>query len=274
MILLWQKCTYPACTCNCKEEWVKLKKEQRVYQFIAGLNESYGGIRRNILMIKPLPDIDSVYLMLIHDEQQSELQTSIPSFTSESASFFAGAQKYPQKVNFDPRRPNTPNDVSNLFYKYCKKSEHLIGKCHRLHGYPQNFQFTKGKKGVASCVQGAESSPQSSSSGSPVSIPQPEGPLHGFSKEQHDHILTLFQQNKLQESGFCASVILQGHSLKRPLEVGKLSNGLYILQLNGSTIQNSTSIFDTDAAPLLTATTLNAEFLVHSFLLCFLLIAL
>lgn len=71
--------TYPACTCNCKEEWVKLEKEQTVHQFIAGLNESYGGIRRNILMMKPLPDIDSVYLMLIHDEQQSELQTSIPS---------------------------------------------------------------------------------------------------------------------------------------------------------------------------------------------------
>ncbi|KAJ8535468.1 hypothetical protein K7X08_023188 [Anisodus acutangulus] len=27
-----------------------------------------------------------------------------------------------------------------------------------------------------------------------------------------------------------------GHSPRRPMEVGKLSNGLYVLQLNGSTL--------------------------------------
>ncbi|XP_060182125.1 uncharacterized protein LOC132611765 [Lycium barbarum] len=38
---------YPPGTCDCKEEWVKLEEEQRVHQFLAGLNESYSGIRRN-----------------------------------------------------------------------------------------------------------------------------------------------------------------------------------------------------------------------------------
>ncbi|KAF3667077.1 hypothetical protein FXO38_08785 [Capsicum annuum] len=35
------------------------------------------------------------------------------------------------------------------------------------------------------------------------------------------------------------SCVMQGHSLKRPLEVGKLSNGLYVLQLIGSTLSDS-----------------------------------
>lgn len=42
---------YPPCTCACKDQCVKLEQDQRVHQFLAGLNESYAGIRRNILMI-------------------------------------------------------------------------------------------------------------------------------------------------------------------------------------------------------------------------------
>ncbi|XP_047255532.1 uncharacterized protein LOC107857171 isoform X2 [Capsicum annuum] len=57
--------------------------------------------------------------------------------------------------------------------------------------------------------------------------------LYGFSKEQHDHLLSMLQQNRLHDSGLCASATF-GHSLKKPLEVGKLSNGLYVLQLNDS----------------------------------------
>ncbi|XP_016540614.1 uncharacterized protein LOC107841125 [Capsicum annuum] len=117
--------------------------------------------------------------------------------------------------------------------------------------------------------------------------------VHGFSKEQQDHLLSLLNQSRLQDSGLCASAnfagathdmtphkhlltnvkplpspyliflpngykvkitctgsfplysdlvlnnVLLGHSLKRPLEVGKLSNGLYVLQLIGSTLSDS-----------------------------------
>ncbi|XP_075084782.1 uncharacterized protein LOC142168029 [Nicotiana tabacum] len=64
-------------------------------------------------------------------------------------------------------------------------------KCHRLHGFPPNFKFTKSKKS-ASYVQGDISYPQSSSQFS-----QPPGnsaTVHGFTKEQYQHLLTLFQQ--------------------------------------------------------------------------------
>ncbi|XP_060201819.1 uncharacterized protein LOC132630248 [Lycium barbarum] len=340
---MWDELTisiiYPPCTCDCKEEWVKLEEEQRVHQFLAGLNESYGGIRINILMIKPLSDLDSVYSMLIHDEQQSELQASLPSFASESASFSVRAQRYPQKVNFD-KRPNFPtNNMSNnnsaLLCKYCKKSGHLIGKCFKLHGYPPDYQFSKGKKGSAACVQGIESSSPVSSSSSSQNMPTPksEDLFHGFSKEQHEHLITLLHQHKLQDTGLCASAnfagvtpittpaayniccffachlsqmydnpwildsgatnhmtphknllinikpltmpylislpngykvkvtctrslplyLDMGHSLKRPLEVDKLSNGLYVLQLNGSSSCNATIISSSDNSPVFIA---------------------
>ncbi|XP_059311000.1 uncharacterized protein LOC132062441 [Lycium ferocissimum] len=201
---MWDELTisiiYPPGTCDCKEEWVKLEEAQRVHQFLAGLNESYGGIRRNILMIKPLPDLDSVIPYL-------------PLHRSESC---ISGPKIPPKVNFD-KRPNFPtNNISNnnsaLFCKYCKKLGHLIGKCFKLHGYPPDYQFSKGEKGFVACVQGIESSsPVSfSSSGQNMPTPKSEDLLHGFSKEQHEHLITLLHQHKLQDIGLCASANFVG----------------------------------------------------------------
>ncbi|MCD7472625.1 hypothetical protein HAX54_013906 [Datura stramonium] len=54
-------------------------------------------------MMKPLSDVDNVYSMLINGESQSEVQSSISSFNSESASFSTAVQKpYTQRVNFNP----------------------------------------------------------------------------------------------------------------------------------------------------------------------------
>ncbi|XP_059277843.1 uncharacterized protein LOC132032039 [Lycium ferocissimum] len=172
-----------------KDKWVKLEGDQRVHQFLAGLNDSYVGIRRNILMIKPPVDLDGVYSMLIHDEQQSDLQASIASFAFGVVSFSTtvGDQKssYRQRVNFDSRKPNYSRRLNYSQSQYCKRSGHSIKKCHRLHGYPSNFQFNKGKK-TATCVQGMQPFPQPQGQGDPSqnsTLPHysSEIALHGFS---------------------------------------------------------------------------------------------
>ncbi|XP_047267652.1 uncharacterized protein LOC124898074 [Capsicum annuum] len=53
--------SYPECECGCKEAFQKLDEEQREHQFLSGLNDSYSTIRRNILLMKPLPDVDNVF---------------------------------------------------------------------------------------------------------------------------------------------------------------------------------------------------------------------
>lgn len=114
-------------------------------------------------MINPLPDIDSVYSMLIHDEQQSELQSSLPSFASDSVSFSAtGTRKpYPSKINFDGRKSNLSfngrktnfsyNQSQGLFCTYCKKLGHTIRRCRKLHNYPLDYQqFFRDQKSITS----------------------------------------------------------------------------------------------------------------------------
>jgi len=41
---------------------------------------------------------------------------------------------------------------ASLFCNYCRKAGHLINKCYKLHGFPPNFKFTKGRK-LATSVQ-------------------------------------------------------------------------------------------------------------------------
>lgn len=72
--------------------------------------------------------------------------------------------------------------------KYCKKSGHTIDQCYKLHGFPSDFKFSKGKR-TAACVQLDQSSDSSS-----VSPSTAAGSSHAFSPEQYAHLLSLFQQ--------------------------------------------------------------------------------
>lgn len=58
-----------------------------------GLKKVYSGVRKNILMIKLLPDVNTTYFMLINDESQVEAQIVSPSFNTDAASFSTGVQK-------------------------------------------------------------------------------------------------------------------------------------------------------------------------------------
>ncbi|XP_075074635.1 uncharacterized protein LOC142162211 [Nicotiana tabacum] len=116
---LWDKlgvmCTSHAnsCVCAAKEGLQMEKEEDRVHQFLMGLNE--------------IPFSTLIYKTIY------------------------------TKVNFD-----SSNQKSNatLSCKYCKKPGHTIEKCYKLHGFPPNFKFTKGKKfGTAASGGGQTSEP-------------------------------------------------------------------------------------------------------------------
>ncbi|XP_070011255.1 uncharacterized protein [Nicotiana sylvestris] len=150
---LWDKlgvmCTSHAnsCVCAAKEGLQMEKEEDRVHQFLMGLNEVYVGIISNILMMQPLPSLDTVYNILLQDEKQRQI---IPFSTLIYKTIYT-------KVNFD-----SSNQKSNatLSCKYCKKPGHTIEKCYKLHGFPPNFKFTKGKKfGTAASGGGQTSEP-------------------------------------------------------------------------------------------------------------------
>ncbi|XP_019228792.1 PREDICTED: uncharacterized protein LOC109209890 [Nicotiana attenuata] len=106
-----------SCNCAAKEGLQKERKEDKVHQFLMGLNEVYVGVRSNLLMMHLLPSLDS--------PQQKQ---------------------YSQRVFFDQSK-------SGFFCKYCKKTGHLIDKCYKLNGFLQNFKFAKGRKPAANMAE-------------------------------------------------------------------------------------------------------------------------
>ncbi|XP_070057449.1 uncharacterized protein [Nicotiana tomentosiformis] len=85
--------SYPSCICGRKEAFQKIEEGQKVHQFLMSLNENYSNVRRNILMMKPLPNIDNVYAILIEDESQADVKNSILSFSLESTPFTTAVLK-------------------------------------------------------------------------------------------------------------------------------------------------------------------------------------
>ncbi|XP_070017979.1 uncharacterized protein [Nicotiana sylvestris] len=136
---LWDElrfmCTNHANTCICaaKPRLQKEEEENRLHQFLMGLNETYVGVRSNLLMMQPPPSLDTAYGILLQDEKQRQI-TPNSHFHGDSASF--------HKVSFDQNK-------SPLLCKYCKKPGYLVDRCYKLHGFPPNFKFTKGKQTAA-----------------------------------------------------------------------------------------------------------------------------
>ncbi|XP_070022367.1 uncharacterized protein [Nicotiana sylvestris] len=166
------------CTCAAKESLQKEKDEDKVHQFLMGLNEVYVGVRSNLIMMQPFPSLDNVYNILLQDEKQREVNPAT-QFTTESASC---------NVNPPNNKPFQPqiNDYS-------------IDKCFKLHGFPPNFKFTKGKKVAANVVMDSDFSTSECSSPNQALIPAAGSNEHGS----------------------------RGSSLKKPLDLGKLDCGLY-----------------------------------------------
>ncbi|XP_060178106.1 uncharacterized protein LOC132608047 [Lycium barbarum] len=187
----------PTCTCGALPKFIE---DQHLLQFLSGLNDNYSTVKSTILMLSPLPSMSKAYSLLQQDESQKETRPCSSSFSGESSSFSASASQnsgrtYNQRVQFDPKYPNNTNQRmqfdpkhhknSSLFSKYCKSSGHVVEKCHRLHGYPPDFKFTKNNK-LASCVQTEANISEflnntGKASGSP-----------GYSKEQVQHLIAHF----------------------------------------------------------------------------------
>ncbi|KAG8495046.1 hypothetical protein CXB51_012729 [Gossypium anomalum] len=103
--------------------------QQRLFQFLMGLNETYSVIRSQILLMLPLPTVSQAYSMLMQEEAQ-RLHASGPVASEPTSVFSANAA---QKKRF------------NGICDHCKVKGHKRENCFRLIGYPPDFKFTKKK---------------------------------------------------------------------------------------------------------------------------------
>ncbi|XP_070055240.1 uncharacterized protein [Nicotiana tomentosiformis] len=76
---------------NRKAKLTKSLEDQRLIQFLMGLNDIYAQARGNILMINPLPSMDVACSLLLQDKNQREVYANA-HFNSQSISFMAAGE--------------------------------------------------------------------------------------------------------------------------------------------------------------------------------------
>lgn len=114
-----------------------------------GLNESYESTRRHILMLKPKPSIEDVFILVTQDERQRVIK---PSTTSVPVALQAsGPDKSLPTVVIAPDHSAFAAAHNNSGYRpkqrplctYCGQLGHVVDKFFRLHGYPPGHKYNK-----------------------------------------------------------------------------------------------------------------------------------
>ncbi|KAH1032582.1 hypothetical protein J1N35_044756 [Gossypium stocksii] len=136
--LLWDEydALVPSSSCGCVQSRQNVERplQQRLFQFLMGLNETYNTVRSQIVLLNSLPFVNHAYSMLVQEESQR--QHSSCDVGTEPTSFHSAHMV--QKKRF------------NGTCDHCKIREHKRENCYKLIGYPVDFKFTKKKVNTGS----------------------------------------------------------------------------------------------------------------------------
>ncbi|OIT27038.1 hypothetical protein A4A49_63573, partial [Nicotiana attenuata] len=147
-----------------------------------------------ILMMNLLPGIAQAFSILIQEEKQREVRPN-NHLMIESTSMNALGPTMLSRNNIgnNSYRGNYPSKRARLFCDYCKKQGHTRDKCYKLHGFPQDFKFTKGKN-VASAANVHGGIEEMVSGGhSEMDVGDQGVGIQNLTKEQYNQLLHLLK---------------------------------------------------------------------------------
>ncbi|KAF7151476.1 hypothetical protein RHSIM_Rhsim02G0004200 [Rhododendron simsii] len=75
----------PTCSCGGMRVFNEQQDQDRIMQFLMGLNDTYSGILGHILVMNPLPTVRKAYSLIIQEEKQRELSNGVAENFSMAA---------------------------------------------------------------------------------------------------------------------------------------------------------------------------------------------
>ncbi|XP_063942380.1 uncharacterized protein LOC108207461 isoform X2 [Daucus carota subsp. sativus] len=244
--LLYLRCTCNHCTCTVNSRLDAQEQTIQLTQFLMGLSDQFTGIRGQILLMTPLPTMSQCYAMLLQEESQRGVTNAVvPSADNSSA----------MSVKYKPSPGNKPfkkpTAESPIYCEYCHMQGHVKDKCFCLHGYPPWHKLHGKPKPKPKHLAA------SSSTTAPThNINQPASAQPDLGEVCLPVLLLCpFQRVNISIWFRCCSSLCNSHNLQlllhhiqqltapnlhaptlmRDLEIGRLVNGLYILQSTSST---------------------------------------
>ncbi|KZV25423.1 hypothetical protein F511_19803 [Dorcoceras hygrometricum] len=118
--------TLPSCECDTAKKYLEHEQQQRLLQFLMGLNDSYMNVRSQILMMNPLPTVGQAFSLLSQEESHRTLSTT----DNQVAAFYTKQSK-------------NDNSAKEVTCEYCHWNGHTKADCYRLIGYPPGHRLYK-----------------------------------------------------------------------------------------------------------------------------------
>ncbi|KAL2932776.1 Gag polyprotein [Bienertia sinuspersici] len=113
------------------------EEEQKLFQFLNGLNEQYSTLRSHILMISLLPNVEAACGMIQQEESQQEIFTS----PKEEHDTFAMLGK---KTDVKCHNYGKGGHNRRWACKVCGQSGHSTEQCWLIKGFPNRGQRNTG----------------------------------------------------------------------------------------------------------------------------------
>jgi len=124
------------------------KAEQaKIVKLLAGLNDSYAIIRRQIIAKKALPSLAEVYHILDQDNSQQGFSNVVAPPAAFQVSEAMMATNNDVNICYVQSGPNKGRPICS----FCNRVGHIAERCYKKHGFPPGFT-PKGKGGDKSQV--------------------------------------------------------------------------------------------------------------------------
>ncbi|XP_010274630.1 PREDICTED: uncharacterized protein LOC104609904 [Nelumbo nucifera] len=119
----------PICTCGCRcgaaAELVKEREEEKIHQFLMGLDDDiFGTVCSNILSMEPIPNMNKVYSMIIQEDRHRSLAR--------------GKEEQPDvaQASQTSRDNKAASKDKTIVCNNCGRFGHEAKSCFQLIGYP------------------------------------------------------------------------------------------------------------------------------------------
>ncbi|XP_061353180.1 uncharacterized protein LOC133297958 [Gastrolobium bilobum] len=123
-----------SCTCGALRSISHDRDQDHAMHFLMGLNDSFSSIRAQILLMDPLPSLSKVFSLVLQEERQREITTSVPLVTD--GPLFSSAAPPPTVAAASGAPPRRQRPLCS----HCNILGHTKEKCFKLHGYPPGYQ--------------------------------------------------------------------------------------------------------------------------------------
>ncbi|XP_021755434.1 uncharacterized protein LOC110720688 [Chenopodium quinoa] len=142
-------CECGHCTCNVAAKYELDREEDKLHQFLIGIDDDkYVVVRTNLLSQQPPTTLDRAYQAFFQEERSRGITQGHAQLEKVEAHVFALSSD--RRPSQSTTRVGGYIDKSKLYFSHFKRFGHDNSGCFILHGYPPGWLEKYGKKGGAS----------------------------------------------------------------------------------------------------------------------------